>query len=60
MIESWMKEKNLMRCRYCKCLSYFSRLGEEREEQGERSGETEDRGKRRNKDCEDFFVPLRA
>jgi len=29
-------------------LTYFSRLGKRREEQGERSGGTEDEGKRRN------------
>jgi len=48
-----MREKNLVRRRYCKdevivpgfC---FSRLGKEREEQRERSGGTEDGGKRRN------------
>jgi len=45
---------------WLQCLSYFSRLGKEREEQGERSGATEDRGARKMGDCEDFFMAVRA
>ena len=45
-----MKEKNLVRRRYCKDEVIVSelRLGKERDEQRERSGGTEDGGKRKN------------
>ena len=51
-MESYMREKNLVRRRYCKDvvkrLSYFSMLRKEWEEQGERSGGAEDDDKRKN------------